>query len=408
MLAGAGIQAGVSSTGPMIAGRIVSGLGMGFINSTCPVILAEAAPSATRGRFLAAQLSCLNFGIFLAYWVGFGFSYVSGSVAWRVPIALQCAFIVPIGLLTLIVPESSRWLAAHGKEEESLRSISRLMGRDISDIAVRQQYEEIMGTVELEQAIGTGSWKALFKDDDLQNRKRFLIACGIQIMQQLGGINGIIYYSGTLLLTTGLSNYGASLVSGILFTWFFLASFIPWFLIDSVGRRRLLLVCISLMAACFAAEAGLIWKVESGNGKAAGIGAVAVLFVYMGLFTTGFQAVVWVYPSEILSLKYRQKGSSISTACNWIINYMIVQITPIALVSIHYKYYIIFAVINASFVPIIYMFFPETKGLTLEAVDAIFSRSGIAPAGTHAEPSLSYPDGDLKAEADHVDFETTK
>jgi hypothetical protein len=50
----------------------------------------------------------------------------------------------------------------------------------------------------------------------------------------------------------------------------------------------------------------------------------------------------------------------------------------------------------------------ETKGLTLEAVDAIFSRSGIAPAGTHAEPSLSYPDGDLKAEADHVDFETTK
>jgi hypothetical protein len=92
------------------------------------------------------------------------------------------------------------------------------MGRDISDIAVRQQYEEIMGTVELEQAIGTGSWKALFKDDDLQNRKRFLIACGIQIMQQLGGINGIIYYSGTLLLTTGLSNYGASLVSGILFT----------------------------------------------------------------------------------------------------------------------------------------------------------------------------------------------
>jgi len=218
MLAGAGIQAGVSSTGPMIAGRIVSGLGMGFINSTCPVILAEAAPSATRGRFLAAQLSCLNFGIFLAYWTGFGFSNVSGSIAWRIPVALQCAFIVPIGLLTLIVPESSRWLAAHGKQEESLRSISRLMGRDVDDVAVRQQYEDIMGTVELEQAIGTGSWKALLKDDDLQNRKRFLIACGIQIMQQLGGINGIIYYSGTLLLRTGLSNYGASLVSGILFT----------------------------------------------------------------------------------------------------------------------------------------------------------------------------------------------
>ena len=187
MLAGAGIQAGVSSTGPMIAGRIVSGLGMGFINSTCPVILAEAAPSATRGRFLAAQLSCLNFGIFLAYWVGFGFSYVTGSVAWRIPIALQCCFIVPIAVLTLIVPESSRWLAAHGRAEESQRSISRLMGRDITDIAVQEQYEEIMAAVRMEQAaIGSGSWKALLKSDDLQTRKRFLIACGIQIMQQLG------------------------------------------------------------------------------------------------------------------------------------------------------------------------------------------------------------------------------
>jgi MFS family permease len=186
MLAGAGIQAGVSSTGPMIAGRVVSGLGMGFINSTCPVILAEAAPSATRGRFLAAQLSCLNFGIFLAYWVGFGFSYVTGTVAWRIPVALQCCFIIPIGLLCLIVPESSRWLASHGRAEESQRSIARLMGKDITDIAVQTQYENIMTTVRIEQAAGNGSWSALLKSDDLQHRKRFLIACGIQIMQQLG------------------------------------------------------------------------------------------------------------------------------------------------------------------------------------------------------------------------------
>lgn len=68
------------------------------------------------------------------------------------------------------------------------------------------------------------------------------------------------------------------------------------------------------MACCFAAEAGLIHDVQMNGSKGAGAAATAVLFLYMGLFTTGFQAVVWVYPSEILSLRLRQKGSAISTA----------------------------------------------------------------------------------------------
>lgn len=100
--------------------------------------------------------------------------------------------------------------------------------------------------------------------------------------------------------------------------WFFVASFIPWFLIDSFGRRPLLLVTITLMSICFAIETGLIYKVQAAGSSSAGAGAVAVLFVYLGLFTIGFQAVVWVYPSEILPLRLRAKGSAVSTATNWI------------------------------------------------------------------------------------------
>jgi len=78
----------------------------------------------------------------------------------------------------------------------------------------------------------------------------------------------------------------ASLVAGALFTWFFIASFIPWFLIDTVGRRKLLLVTITMMAICFALEAGLVSAVEGGASvKGAGGAASAVLFVYLGLFT---------------------------------------------------------------------------------------------------------------------------
>lgn len=113
-------------------------------------------------------------------------------------------------------------------------------------------------------------------------------------------------------------------MSGFLQTWFFVASFIPWFLIDRIGRRPLLLSMISVMAAVMAVQAALIFQVQNDTSiaKSAGIAAAAMLFVFQGAFTIGFQATVWVYPSEILPLRLRQRGSSISTAANWICNYV--------------------------------------------------------------------------------------
>jgi len=98
-----------------------------------------------------------------------------------------------------------------------------------------------------------------------------------------------------------------------------------------------------------------------------------MLFIFQGAFTIGFQATVWVYPSEILPLRLRQRGSSISTASNWICNFAIVEFTPPALQNIGYRTYISFAVLNAFWVVVIYFYFPETKGLELEAVDRLFA-----------------------------------
>ena len=100
-----------------------------------------------------------------------------------------------------------------------------------------------------------------------------------------------------------------------------------------------------------------------------------------------------MYPSEVLPLRLRQKGSAISTAVNWLTNYAIVQITPIALKSIGYKFYIVrthtidnmgtmtnmqvFACINAAFLPPIYFFYPETKGMSLERVDLLFANGNV-------------------------------
>lgn len=109
---------------------------------------------------------------------------------WRVPIALQIVFIVFLIVLALLIPESPRWLAAHGREEQALSVYSRLADRPSGDLVVENEWNEIMTNILLERQIEPGSsWSLLFRSDTKQSRRRFLIACSIQAAQQLGGIN---------------------------------------------------------------------------------------------------------------------------------------------------------------------------------------------------------------------------
>ncbi|KAK9319950.1 putative hexose carrier protein [Lipomyces orientalis] len=376
MILGSLLQATAYHRSHLIVGRIVTGFGLGIVNSTTPVMQAEFSPKAMRGLYVCMQLTTLNLGTLLVYWIDYGFSTHVNSYAWRVPIILQCAFLLPMLILLLYVDETPRWLAAHDRQNDALEVLRRLNNGKIPDSEVVTIYEDILRTVSVEQAVGAGSWKDLLKNDKIQSQRRFFIACAIQMFQQLGGINAIIYYSGTIFQkSVGFSPHMSSLMSGFLQTWMFLASFIPWLLIDRIGRRRLLLSMISLMAAVMAVQSALVRQIENDTNisHVCGIAAAAMLFVFEGAFTIGFQATVWVYPSEILPLRFRQRGSAISTAANWICNYIIVQITLPAVSNIGWKTYIIFAILNALWVPIIFFFFPETKGLQLENVDRLFA-----------------------------------
>ncbi|KAF4334422.1 sugar transporter STL1 [Fusarium beomiforme] len=380
LVIGAVLQAASYTRAMMIVGRIVSGFGLGTVNSTVPVMQAEFSPKSSRGIYVCAQLSTLNFGIFLVYWIDYALSSHTGSYAWRVPVILQCVPILVIMCLLFVIPETPRWLAAHDRPEECLKVLAQIQGTSTDDPDVQVLHSVITQTVAYETSIGSGSWKDLLKEDSIKSRRRLLLACGIQGFQQLGGINAIIYYSSTLFeKSVGFSAHMSALMSGFLQTWFFVASFIPWVLIDRIGRRPLLLSMISVMAATMAVQAGLIYQVQNNttSAHAAGIAAAAMLFVFQGAFTIGFQATVWVYPAEILPLRLRQRGSSISTAVNWIFNYMIVQITPISIDNIGWRTYIIFAILNALWVPLIFLFFPETKGLELEDVDHLFGGEDI-------------------------------
>lgn len=206
MLFGAIVQAASHTVGVMILGRLISGLGMGAINATVPVLQAEMSPAWNRGAFVALDLTVLNIGIVLSYWVDYGFNFGAspankdrmGTAVWRVPIALQCVFIVVVAVSAFIIPETPRWLAAKGRKHDAISVLVRLRARTANGdfIGVQDDFNAIEEAVAQERATANRGWLSLVKpygdswrDDSMQTRKRLLLACFIQAAQQLGGIN---------------------------------------------------------------------------------------------------------------------------------------------------------------------------------------------------------------------------
>lgn len=190
-IVGALLQASSYSRAQLIVGRIVSGVGLGFINSTVPVMQAEFSPKASRGMYVCAQLSTLNFGILLVYWIDYAFVSHTSSYAWRIPTILQCIILVAILVLLLFIPETPRWLATHDRPDDCLKVLARIAGTSEDDLDVQRLHTTITETVAFENSRQAG-WKDIVKSDSIKSRRRFLIACAIQIFQQLGGINAII------------------------------------------------------------------------------------------------------------------------------------------------------------------------------------------------------------------------
>lgn len=106
----------------------------------------------------------------VSYWVDYGFTGVTGSKAWRIPVALQAVFIIPILVLYFFVPESPRWLASHDRADQALSTISRLHGRPETDEYVMAEHREIMAALAYEHSIGSGSWLDLIRADDIRGR----------------------------------------------------------------------------------------------------------------------------------------------------------------------------------------------------------------------------------------------
>ncbi|KAH6869056.1 general substrate transporter [Thelonectria olida] len=360
MVIGGAVQAATYGSAQLIVGRIISGVGNGMITSTVPVYMSECSPAKDRGRAIAIQLSIVIFGTVVAYWLDYGtIKHLSGEVVWRLPIAFQNVFAL-ITLFTLpFLPETPRWLYSHGFQEEAARVLARLQDCSQDDPRILQAKEDMETTLRLERESIQFSIRDLFNDKTpIKNTRRLVLCFLIQFWQQFTGINVIAFYVTIVLeVNVGLSKETSSLVAGCIQIAFWLGTIPPIWLLDKIGRRPMLMIGSTMMLICMVIFTTGIAINTAATAKM----ALALLFVYEVSFGLSWLSIPWLYAPEITPLQLRHVGSAVATFSEWLWTFVIALVTPYAIETAGWKFYLLFCVMIVLTIPFTYFFFPEAS-----------------------------------------------
>ncbi|KAF4339601.1 hexose carrier [Fusarium beomiforme] len=372
MSIGAILMASSFSLGQMFAGRIILGIGNGINTATAPIWQTETSPAHWRGKLVMFEMMMNIVGFSLCNWINYGLSYAGGAVAWRFPLAFQFVFIIALFATVPWLPESPRWLLYHDRDTEALEVLACLEGKSSDDAFVVTQQEEIRYSVQYEKEHQI-RWRDLLKSQPGGTKplRRLLLGAGTQLIQQFEGV--FLIKKPMLINAVGLSNELARLLTAVNSVTYLIFSCVSIPLVEKWGRRGLMLLSTAGQGLAFLVITVLLRYGSPPDGSQnAAKASIVFFFLYYIAFGIGMLGVPWLYPTEINSIAMRTKGAAVSTATNWLTNFIIVEITPIGIQNLGWKFWIVFTVFNAAFLPVIYFLYPETANRTLEDLDEYY------------------------------------
>ena len=375
--------------------RTVAGIGVGIVSVLVPLYQSEMAPKWIRGTLVCAYQLSITVGLLAAAIVNIFTYQLPTAAAYRIPMGLQLTWAVVLGLGLLLLPETPRYLVKRGYKDAAALSLSRLRRLDITHPALIEELSEIQANHEYELALGPDSYKDIFFGEPHLGR-RTLTGCGLQVLQQLTGVNFIMYFGTTFFTKAGIeSPFTISLIMQVINM---VSTFPGLFVVESWGRRKLLIVgsigmAISqLLIATFATA--------SGNRNPTTQNQILIIFVaiFIFFFASTWGPVVWVVTSEIYPLKVRAKSMSISTASNWILNFGIAYGTPYMVDSegtpgstdLGSRIFFLWGACCILSIAFVWCMVYETSKISLEQIDEMYERVDQAWNSRSFEPSWSF------------------
>ncbi len=339
----------------LVLSRFVIGLALGASSMAVPLYLAEMAPKERRGRLVSTNQFLIVVGILIAYGVGYA---LASAEAWRWMLGLAALPAIGMFLGLLSLPETPRWLLSKGRDEEAMDVLRRTRPADEID----DEAEEIRRTIEEES---TSEYRDLLKPE---LRPALRVGVGVPAINQLVGVNAVIYYTPTILKQSGfgssasiLGSVGVGVVNVAL-------TALALVLIDRVGRRPLVLWGVGAITVALG-FLGALYLLPDQNGIV-GILLVVGLCVYIAAFAASLGIAIWLFPSEVYPTEVRGKGASLGVFTHWGLDFVI-SISVLTLISTitetgMFWLYGAFALAGFFYLR---RHLPETKGRSLEEVD---------------------------------------
>jgi sugar porter (SP) family MFS transporter len=338
--------------GEFVAARVVAGVAIGIASMLAPLYIAEVSPAAIRGRLVSMNQLAIVLGILVSYLVGWAMAGLGeGSWRWMFAVAAVPSLLF-FGAL-FFVPESPRWLVKEGRRDEAAQVLARL-GEPPSQL---REIERVI-------AVESGSLRQLLEKG---LRRPLLIGVTLAILQQVTGINTVLYY-GSIIFTeqAGAASTSAALWANVLVGAMNLVfTVVALFTIDRLGRKVLLISAaggmgLSLTALGFVFTAGSVTPSR----------VLALILCYVACFSFGMGPGVWVVISELFPTRIRGRAMSLATVALWLAC-LLITLTFLSLVKAFTAAgaFWIYAFMCACTVWFVWKFTPETKGKNLEEIE---------------------------------------
>ncbi|KAE8383905.1 general substrate transporter [Aspergillus bertholletiae] len=365
---------GSNNAAEFIVFRFISGLGTWACCAAASAYIPELAPPAHRGFFAGLNGVMIGLGTALASYVGMGFYFCENEVAsWRAPMGIPLVFLVILLGTIPFLPESPRYLLLKGRTAEARQIFSKLNKiSNTNEVLLEEEFDQMQQQAAHDRGMNS-SWTSMFTYPAY--RKRIFLACMISVLNQSTGFLVINNYGQTFYQALGFSPTAQQILQGNRDIVAFLGNFCGSLVVDRVGRKTILLFAFAGCFVCVTLEGIMVALFADSDNEAGKNAGVALLYIFLFFYASGIDVGTYVYLGEMFPNHMRVKGVGISLASLNTMGTIYLSIASTAFTAIGWKFFMLFAALTLCGIFLIALILPETRGVPLEEIEALFGNT---------------------------------